>query len=409
LLHEVVDTPVIGPDLTDDAREFTDKVLRVLTPPQLVNVARRVIDEGAATPALQNALWRLESGGVQRIGREVREGIACLLDKLRLPAGDLDAFMSQFADKPWMYAHRYEAVGIVRSQVGMICPDPDEVVDHRRLFEEYDFFDWPDRRVRDFLGKVTGPDGRTAAGQVALVEELNEVLLPAHCSLFETRTASGRSTYLAEVTHPDGLVGIEHLTDEELELLGWGVGETAEERAARVAVEAALHEAVGRVVVASASMEYAMLQLFCRLIGTPLAEVTALGDSYKSLYENCRTLLQYRSDMSDEDARYVKELLDQVHQQMTARNKMAHGIWSTPVPGDEAEPLRYTVTSLRPEKQRTRSFTLDEIHGVAVKLDLLAHQLHEDVLDIFPGQFLDWSDERRSPGRRAEPRSWAGS
>ena len=99
------------------------------------------------------------------------------------------------------------------------------------------------------------------------------------------------------------------------------------------AIQREIWGGVGALATAAAHLEFTMYQLYCRLVGSPLAEVVALGEGFSFYFERSRNLLRYRADMTDVQANQVWSLLDRVKTLMDDRNHAIHGSWMTTAPG----------------------------------------------------------------------------
>lgn len=169
------------------------------------------------------------------------------------------------------------------------------------------------------------------------------------------------------------------------------------------AIQREIWGGVGALATAAAHLEFTMYQLYCRLVGSPLAEVVALGEGFSFYFERSRNLLRYRADMTDAQANHVWPLLDRVKTLMDDRNHVIHGSWMPTAPGGPDQ-LHDVVLGRRGFKTPVKQFSPRRLTELASQMDEVSHELHEHVLDIFEGQFLDWDDESRSPGVRHVPR-----
>lgn len=94
-----------------------------------------------------------------------------------------------------------------------------------------------------------------------------------------------------------------------------------------------------------------MYQVYCRLVGSPLAEVVAMGEGFSLYLERSKNLLRYRADMTDAEANHVWTLLIRVSALMEDRNHVIHGLWMPTAPGG---PDQFTTLSWRGEASRHR-------------------------------------------------------
>jgi hypothetical protein len=167
-------------------------------------------------------------------------------------------------------------------------------------------------------------------------------------------------------------------------------------------IQAEIANGVGAVANASAYLEFTMYQLYCRLVGSPLAEIVAIGEGFVFYFERSRNLLRFRSDMTDMEAQDVWLLLDRVKTLMEDRNHVIHGVWM-PTSAGGSDQDHEVLLNRRGLRTPIKRFSARRMHEIAEAMEGAALEIHESVLDIFEGQFLDWDDESRSPGvlRRA--------
>jgi hypothetical protein len=107
--------------------------------------------------------------------------------------------------------------------------------------------------------------------------------------------------------------------------------------------------------------------------------------------------------MSDVHANHLWALLDRVKTLMEDRNHVIHGSWTQTAPGGPDQ-LHDVVLGRRGFKTPIKQFSPRQLKRIAREMEEVSLAIHEDVLDIFEGDFLDWDDETRSPGVRQFPR-----
>jgi hypothetical protein len=88
---------------------------------------------------------------------------------------------------------------------------------------------------------------------------------------------------------------------------------------------------------------------------------------------------------------------------MEDRNHVIHGLWMPTAPGGPDQ-VHDVVLARRGFKTPTKQFSPRHLLELPAEMETVTQQVHENVLDIFEGQFLDWDAEDRSPGVLRTPR-----
>src|SRR4051794_33118561 len=122
------------------------------------------------------------------------------------------------------------------------------------------------------------------------------------------------------------------------------------------AIQREIWTGVGALASAAANLELAMYQLYCRLVGSPLAEVVAMGEGFSFYLERSKNLLRYRADMTDAEANHVWTLLIRVSALMEDRNHVIHGLWMPTAPGGPDQ-VHDVVLARRGFKTPTKQFS----------------------------------------------------
>lgn len=130
--------------------------------------------------------------------------------------------------------------------------------------------------------------------------------------------------------------------------------------------------ALGGLVRASSLLEMNLRRLYCALIDSKYAAITAAGQSVSWLVENCRVTARRRLDLTDSQRAEVVQLLNRAGDVMEKRrNRFVHDVWAS---GDESVLLlrskrgNYKLDQLR--------ITTDEIAAAAQEIG----KCHADII-----------------------------
>ncbi len=92
--------------------------------------------------------------------------------------------------------------------------------------------------------------------------------------------------------------------------------------------------ALGSVVRASSELESALRRLFCALEGSKDAAVKVAGENVEWIRKKCKSLLDRRDDITDQDRDQLKEILRDVRTVMDDRNRFVHDAWAAGPDGE---------------------------------------------------------------------------
>lgn len=87
--------------------------------------------------------------------------------------------------------------------------------------------------------------------------------------------------------------------------------------------------ALGGLVQASSQLEMSLRMLYCALLESKYAAVTAAGQNASWLIENCRATARRRSDLTEPQQTQILELLGHAATAMEQRNRFVHDVWGS--------------------------------------------------------------------------------
>lgn len=143
-----------------------------------------------------------------------------------------------------------------------------------------------------------------------------------------------------------------------------------------------LYDAIGRVATAWAHLELSFSALLVSMLHAQVAEVIAVGQSYKVLHDYLQAVLRERAvagqRLPDEWHRDITDMLREADELAKARNHIVHGVWGL-LDGDAFPSYRPRRNRARRELEQ-RDFTLSEVHDIVYAIINLADRA--DVLSI---------------------------
>jgi hypothetical protein len=203
------------PDLNPGSGKpsYAERVLRELNEPELVTLAKRVIDRtepGGTVRSVEDALWWIEDGITQRISEVTRGYLADAFDEHVLsPHETFDAFvkrLSGIAAQGSAFSGRFtynEDRRLCRVEISFAdffstkSTYTYELSTHRDALGKAGFFAWPDRRLLRFLEALVEPKVRIGKEQQEWVTRLNGHLGPDGFRLEHVDQLSGHSVFRA--------------------------------------------------------------------------------------------------------------------------------------------------------------------------------------------------------------------
>jgi len=95
-------------------------------------------------------------------------------------------------------------------------------------------------------------------------------------------------------------------------------------------IEADVHLliALGNVVRAASMTDQALRGLYCALIGSPYAAITAAGQMSRQLIDWCQAVAKSRLDLTDEQKATIKGELATLISLVERRNRFVHDVWA---------------------------------------------------------------------------------
>jgi len=194
--------------------KYVGRVLAEVEDEEVVALARRCLHAfpDRCEPAVQDALWTYEAGGIKRVSAITRRAIVDALDGHRMHADVAPTdFLSQFARAKGYGVPAFENLvdgSLVRRGDALDAalaifgpstpPTPPVPATHQQLFDAFGYLDWPDRRVFRVLEALVHPTARKGAEQREWVRWLNERLAVDGFELREVEHVSGHPVFAAK-------------------------------------------------------------------------------------------------------------------------------------------------------------------------------------------------------------------
>lgn len=212
----------VGLDWRDDLKpgwgkpKYVERVLRELAPAEILVLAQRCLKYFPEhnTKDLQDALWHHEANDTLKLSIITRQKLADELDGKRLDPQNLpDHFLLQFSkqskqlgyieydDSNNLVGTNFSANFHILSGTHAQHSQSTRKFSHREVLSSYGFFDWPDKRVFQFLERLVHPEVRQGSEQQEWLELLNETLRQDRLELAEHARVSNHPTFTVIELH----------------------------------------------------------------------------------------------------------------------------------------------------------------------------------------------------------------
>lgn len=158
--------------------------------------------------------------------------------------------------------------------------------------------------------------------------------------------------------------------------------------------------ALGGLVQASSQLEMSLRMLYCALLDSKYATVTAAGQNASWLIENCRATAKRRSDLTEPQQTQILELLGCAATAMEQRNRFVHDVWGWGVDSS------FLLRSKRGEHALgTKAVSTDDIAATVRELTMCTVRIMFWSGDALPESHmmevqLRWEDHLRETGER---------
>lgn len=189
---------------------YARAVLDGLSAEDVLALGRRSAEAFKDRPcsAVQNALWWIEARGTALLTEVTRRAIAASLDgRAMTPGSNPGELLKAVASWPQhrsapMFTYRDDG-GLYRARVELIWvtskPQEYDAYSHAELLDEFDFMEWPDKRVFLFLERLVHPAVRSdEADQREWVRFLNQFIEVDGFRLVETEQISRRPVFAVQ-------------------------------------------------------------------------------------------------------------------------------------------------------------------------------------------------------------------
>jgi hypothetical protein len=144
--------------------------------------------------------------------------------------------------------------------------------------------------------------------------------------------------------------------------------------------------ALGAVIEASASMEWALREAFCALVGSRFAKVIAAGQSVAWLVDSCGALIDAHEEVPAPARQAIRKALADCRAANESRNHLVHGIKSAILNADGS--LHTIKSRRRTDIPIRRDWTVSSIHGVTGEISLASGLLHAAMENALPRESL---------------------
>jgi hypothetical protein len=191
---------------------YADRVLRDIKEPELLALAKRVIERteaDAIVRSVEDALWWLEDGVTQRVSEVTRGELADAFDGRVLSQREpFDSFIKRLSglaalDSAFSNCFVYNTDGRLCRGEGILTTllsvEPTyELSSHREALAKAGFFAWPDRRVLKLLEALVEPKLRVGEEQQEWVKFINQYIAVDGFRLEEVDKISGHPVFRAQ-------------------------------------------------------------------------------------------------------------------------------------------------------------------------------------------------------------------
>ncbi len=200
--------------------KYVRRVLSTLSEHQLRGLARRCLENLHDRPsiALENARWTHEDVAEPAISRLTRKAITQLLDGKTFSLGESPGeSMAPFDARPpgglrasAKYDERGQLVQVALDLGALFGtfgdpsnPNHEDVsaLTHEAFLNDYDFMEWPTRRLSQFLARLVHPETRQGNEQADCVEGVNDFLRRDGFQLAQTGEVSGHAVFEVQRIH----------------------------------------------------------------------------------------------------------------------------------------------------------------------------------------------------------------
>jgi hypothetical protein len=193
--------------------KYVGAVLQNLSDAEVVALGRRCLEAFPERSAIgvQNALWWIEANDIATVSQVTRLALADVLDgRCMNPREHPSDFMRRFAHPTEALPEigyqadgslYFERVDIYEALFGNFHSAPKQhraPYTHRELLDCFNFLNWPDKRIFQFLESLVHPTVRQGDEQADLIELINGVIGADGWFLAETSRVSNRPVFTVQ-------------------------------------------------------------------------------------------------------------------------------------------------------------------------------------------------------------------
>lgn len=139
---------------------------------------------------------------------------------------------------------------------------------------------------------------------------------------------------------------------------------------------------LGALVRAASAADRTLRTLYCALIGSPYAVVTAAGKMTSQLISDCKSLVGVRTDLSRENADKILALLSDLKRLSEQRNRFVHDVWT----GGRESHVELMRSKPGTNELTFRPITLDELIATEIGIRHTSVQISHWIFLALPDE-----------------------